>query len=103
MPEPVNPETAAKTTLGNQGVLAISARRNRTAVMSGALDFDQEVGEFLFAFGLVLAGFGFGELGDVHGAEFGPTHGAELGFLVKVVGERFVVHGLGGFGVERKL
>src|SRR6202035_4418340 len=59
--------------------------------------------EFQFALGLVVAAFGVGELGDVHGAEFGTAHGAELGFLVEVVGQVFVVHGLGGGGVEGKL
>src|ERR1041385_6301450 len=60
---------------------------------SCALDFHQELGEFLFAFGLVFAGFGFSELCDIHAAEFWAAHGAEFGFLVEIVGKRFVVHG----------
>src|ERR1700722_11262406 len=75
----------------------------RRRLGAGALDLDEEFGEFLFAFGLVVAAFGVGELGDVHGAEFGAAHGAELGFLVKVIWQVFVVHGFGGGGVERQL
>src|SRR5216684_7316980 len=40
--------------------------------------------------------------GIIHRAEFGAAHGAEGGFFVVVVGEGFVVHGAGGFGVERE-
>ena len=43
----------------------------------------------------------FVDLGRViHRAEFGAAHGAEGGFFVVVVGEGFVVHKAGGFGVE---
>src|ERR1700688_1870932 len=63
----------------------------------------EQLDEFLFALGLVVAALGFGELRDVHGAEFRPTHGAELGFFVKVVGQVFVVHGFGCRWIERKL
>src|SRR5579872_3942877 len=38
----------------------------------------------------------------VHRAEFGAAHGAEGGFFVVVVGQSFVVHGAGGFGIERE-
>src|SRR5579859_1780185 len=38
----------------------------------------------------------------VHRAEFGATHGAEGGFFVVVVGQGFVVHGAGGFRIERE-
>src|ERR1043166_1511467 len=69
---------------------------------SRALDFHQELGEFLFAFGLVFAGFGFSELCDIHAAEFWAAHGAEFGFLVEIVGKRFVVHGTSSFGIERE-
>ena len=51
----------------------------------GTLDFRQQLDEFLFAFGLILSGLGFGQLRDVHGAELWAAHGAELRFLVKVV------------------
>src|ERR1700733_5773764 len=38
----------------------------------------------------------------VHGAEFRSAHGAESCFLVVIVGQRLVVHGAGGFRVERE-
>src|ERR1700761_6637912 len=38
----------------------------------------------------------------VHGAELWSAHGAEGGFLVVVIGKRLVVHGAGGFGIERE-
>ena len=65
-----------------------------------SLHLYEEVGEFLLAFGLVLAGFGFGKLRDVHRAELRSAHGAEFRFLVEIVGERLVVHGASGFGIE---
>src|SRR5579864_5029465 len=40
--------------------------------------------------------------GIIHRAEFGTAHGAEGSFLVVIVGQRIVVHGEGGFGVERE-
>src|SRR5215472_9942685 len=70
---------------------------------SCTLNLDQQFRKFLFAFGLVLAGFGFGHLRDVHGAEFWAAHGAELRFFVKVVGQIFVVHGARGVRIERQL
>src|SRR5258708_21991743 len=65
-----------------------------------ALDFDQEVSEFLFAFGLVLAGLRFGQLSDIHRAEFRAAHRAEFRFLVKIIWQRFIVHGFRGFRIE---
>src|SRR6266566_3527909 len=73
-----------------------------TRLLLRALHFYQEVGEFLFALGLVLAGLRFGQLGDVHAAELWSAHRAEFRFLIKIVGERFVVHGFRGFRIERK-
>src|SRR3984957_11594341 len=81
-----------------------SCKKSQLNVLSaGALHFDEELGEFLLAFGLVVAAFGVGELGDVHRTEFRPAHGAELCFLIEVVGQILVVHGFGGRGIERKL
>src|SRR5580704_12964003 len=80
-----------------------TTRATRFGLGAGALDFDEEFGEFLFALGLVVAAFGVGELGDVHGAELGAAHGAELCFLIEVVGQVLVVHGFGGRGIERQL
>ena len=37
----------------------------------------------------------------VHGTELGTAHGAEGGFLEAFFGKGLVVHGAGGFGVER--
>jgi hypothetical protein len=74
--------------------------KKASASTSRSLDLYQEFGEFLFAFGLVFAGFGFRQLRDVHGAEFRAAHGAEFRFLVEIVWQRFVVHGAGGFRVE---
>src|SRR5262249_52981352 len=34
--------------------------------------------------------------------EFRAAHGAKLGFLVVVVGQGFVMHGAGGFGIKRE-
>ena len=49
---------------------------------------------------------GFGEFGGfggvVHGAKLGTTHGTEGGVFEAFFGKGFVVHGLGGFGVQRK-
>src|ERR1700729_2065941 len=36
----------------------------------------------------------------IHRAEFWAAHGAEGCFFVVVVGQSFVVHGAGGFGIE---
>src|ERR1700687_955543 len=59
--------------------------------------------KFLLALGLIVAAFGVGQLSDIHGTEFRSAHGAELSFFVKIIGKRFVMHGFGGFGIERKL
>src|SRR5713226_7265874 len=59
----------------------------------GALHLGQQFDELLLAFRLVLAGFGLGELRDVHRAEFRSAHGAELCFFIEVIGKIFVVHG----------
>src|ERR1700687_4216062 len=40
--------------------------------------------------------------GIIHGAEFRAAHGAESGLFVIVVGGGFIVHGAGGFGIERE-
>src|SRR4029434_33015 len=40
--------------------------------------------------------------GNVHGAEFRSAHGAEMRVLETFLGEGFVVHAAGGFGVERE-
>src|SRR5689334_6654844 len=94
--------TAAPRRADRAAMAGTAARNFMETLCACSLDFDQKLGEFLFAFGLVLAGFGFGQLRDVHGAEFRAAHGAELGFFVEVVGKRFVVHGASGFGIERK-
>src|SRR5579859_1583873 len=49
---------------------------------------------------LLVVFVNFGRI--VHRAEFGATHGAEGGFFVVVVWQGFVVHGAGGFGIERE-
>src|SRR5262249_13771833 len=92
------PRTAARTAAERTG-----ARRCMGTLCACTLDFDQQLSKFLFAFGLVLAGLGFGQLRDVHRAEFRAAHRTKLGFLVEVVGKRLVVHGASGFGIERKV
>ena len=38
--------------------------------------------------------------GVIHGTELRPAHGTERGVLETLLGERFVMHGLGGFRIE---
>src|SRR5262245_59409773 len=101
--ERVEASGAATTSAATVAADARAKRDFMAILCARTLHFDQKLGEFLFAFGLVLAGFGFGELRDVHGAEFRAAHGAEFRFLVEIVGKRFVVHGASGFWVEGKL
>jgi hypothetical protein len=44
---------------------------------------------------------GFGRV--VHRAELRTAHGAEGGVLEALLGQRFIVHSLGGFRIERQL
>src|SRR5579862_9942981 len=99
---PSTQEVMTAYSLRTWGAACCAPTQNRHSrrLGAGALDFDEEFGEFLFAFGLVVAAFSVGELGDVHGAELGAAHGAELCFLVEVVGQVLVVHGLCGRRVE---
>src|ERR1035437_9174098 len=52
--------------------------------------------------GSVIGGEGFHLGGDVHGTELGPAHGAEMRVFESVLGQGFIVHAAGGFGVERE-
>ena len=60
--------------------------------LSDILHLGQQLDEFLFALGLVLAGFSFRHLRDVHRAEFRPAHRTELRLFVKIIRQILIVH-----------
>src|SRR5579864_771803 len=66
------------------------------------LNFGEQLDEAFLSLGLILPGVAFGDLRDVHGAEFRSAHGTEFRVLVEIVGQSFVVHAARGFGIERK-
>src|SRR5580704_6554530 len=65
--------------------------------------FLKQLREFLLAVFLVQPLVYLGDLRRVHRTELRPTHRAELRFLVKIIRQCLIMHGPGGFGVQRKL
>src|SRR5579859_2238152 len=107
MPSPTGPAPINAIRLERSDIALITCLRTKPTLharlRAGGFDFGQQLHKFLLTLGLVVPAFRFRQLRDVHRAELRPAHRAEFRFLVEIVGQVFVVHGLGSSRIQRKL